>query len=154
RAERRNATSGNGPLFEQAAATLGPEELFDNARALLFAGHETGASALTWTLWLLAHDLDAQARVADEVRRVAGNGPIEAGHFSQLAFSYQVWSEALRLFPPGPITVRETREDVDLGDVHIPAGGVLALCYYALHRHERLWDAPNVFRPDRFGPSS
>ena len=47
--------------------------------------------------------------------------------------------------------VRQSRDPVVLAGERLPAGSVIAVCIYALHRHRRWWNEPDVFRPERFG---
>jgi cytochrome P450 len=125
-------------------------ELYDNARGFLGAGHETTALTLTWALWLTAQDEATQARVHDEIDRVIGSGPIEDAHLGRLVFTGHVLDETLRLLPPAFVTVRQARDPVALAGERLPAGAVLAVCIYALHRHRQWWEAPDQFRPERF----
>lgn len=125
-------------------------ELYDNARGFLGAGHETTALTLTWALWLTAQDAAVQARIHDEVDRVIGSGPVEDAHLSRLVLTGHVIDETLRLLPPAFVTVRQSRDPLELAGERLPAGAVLAVCIYALHRHRRWWEAPDQFRPERF----
>jgi cytochrome P450 len=130
------------------------QELYDNARNFLGAGHETTALTLTWALWLIAQDGEAQQRIHAEIDQVVGAGPIEDAHLELLAFTGQVLSETLRLFPPALVTVRQCRDPVVLAGERLPAATVLAVCIYALHRHRSWWEEPELFRPDRFAPGT
>jgi len=130
------------------------QEIHDNAREFLGAGHGTMALALTWALWLTAQDPESQQRIHAEIDRVAGANPIEDAHSERLAFTSNVLRETMRLFPPGLVTVRQSRGRVVLAGEQLPAGTVLAVCIYALHRHRNWWDEPDLFRPDRFVPGA
>jgi cytochrome P450 len=127
------------------------QELYDNARVLMGAGHETTALTLTWALWLVAQDAKTQSRIHDEIDKVVAAGPIEDGHLSRLTFTGEVLNETLRLFPPAFVTVRQTRDPVVLAGKRLPAATVLAVCIYALHRHRDWWEKSDEFLPDRFG---
>ena len=83
---------------------FGTEEMVDQVAIFFLAGHETSASALGWALWLLAAHPEAQERVAAEA---AGMVP-EFSALSRLRLTRDVFREALRLFPPVPMMVRET----------------------------------------------
>lgn len=136
---------------DAASAELTWQELYDNARGFLGAGHETTALTLTWALWLTAQDEATQARVHDEIDRVIGAGPIEDAHLGRLSFTGHVIDETLRLLPPAFVTVRQSRDPIALAGERLPAGAVLAVCIYALHRHRQWWEAPDRFWPERFG---
>jgi cytochrome P450 len=126
------------------------QQLYDNARLFLGAGHETTALTLTWGLWLVAQDAEMQRRIHDEIDQVVGDGTIEDSHTLHLVFTGQVLNETLRLFPPAFVTVRQSRDPIVLADQCLPAATVLAVCIYALHRHRSWWQDPDLFDPDRF----
>jgi cytochrome P450 len=138
--------SGCGP-----PQPLTARELYDNARAILGAGHDTTALTLTWALWLIAQDRETQQRVHDEIDRAVGGGPVEDIHVPLLTFTGHVLSETLRLFPSALVTVRQSRDPIVLAALELPAATVLTVCIYALHRHRDLWNEPDLFWPDRFG---
>jgi cytochrome P450 len=58
--------------------------------------------------------------------------------------------EAMRLYPPVWSLARRAVEADELAGYPIPAGSVIHISFYALHRHPRLWDEPDAFRPERF----
>ncbi|KAK7096523.1 hypothetical protein V1264_005809 [Littorina saxatilis] len=60
-------------------------------------------------------------------------------------------SEALRLYPPANILLRQAAEDVELGAYHIPRGWLVLVPVYAIHHNPQLWDQPEMFDPQRFG---
>jgi cytochrome P450 len=133
---------------------LSAEEVHDNARLFLNAGHETTTLTLTWTLWLLGRDPEVQARVRAEIDAVAGGGPVTPEHLGRLAFTGQVVNETMRLLPPGPIVVRQALAEETFCGETLPPGSLWALCIYGMHRNAALWDDPHDFRPDRFAPGS
>jgi len=127
------------------------KDFYDNARLFLGAGHETVALTLSWAFWLVARDAQIQRRLHDEIDQVIDAGPIEAAHIERLSFTGNVLNETLRLFAPGFVTVRRSRDPIVLAGERLPASTVLAVCIYALHRHRQWWDEPDLFHPDRFG---
>ncbi len=133
---------------------LSREETFDNVRTLLGAGHETTALTLAWAFWLIGQDLDVQRRLHAEIDSVLGDLPLEFDQIGRLVFTGQVLRETLRLYPPAPVTVRQAAGALQLAGTELPAGSVLAVCIYALHRHRLWWADPDAFRPDRFAPGS
>lgn len=127
-------------------------ELADNLLTFVVAGHETTALALTWAFWLVANAPDVEARLLDEVARVVGDGPVEAGHIDDLVYAKQVVQEAMRLYPPAPLIPRIAAEDVELGGQTIRKGTPVYVPVYAVHRHQLIWQSPDAFDPDRFAP--
>ncbi len=128
-------------------ATFTASEMVDQVAIFFLAGHETSASALAWTLYLLAVDQDAQARVVDEVTAL---DDFSFSNLSKLKFTRNVFREALRLYPPVPMMIRETLQTEEFRDREIKVGSQIVLSPWHIQRHERLWDKPDVFDPDRW----
>lgn len=126
-------------------APLSRAELRANAAVFAGSGHVTTGLCMAWTAWLLAGHPADQDRVADEI---GGQG---AGRSPWLRAAM---SEALRLFPPGAETMRDARAPLRAGDQDIPAGALLLVSIYALHRGPARWAAPDDFSPGRFGPGA
>ena len=133
---------------------MADELVVSNLLTLIEAGHETTAKALTWTLYLLARAPNWQARLHDEVRAVVGDGPVEAAHLAQLFVTQRVIKEAMRLYPPAPIMARDPSVAITLGGRVVPARSQILVPIYAVHRHRKLWDDPDLFDPDRFLPEA
>jgi cytochrome P450 len=129
-------------------------EVRTNIVTFIAAGHETTANALSWSLYLLSQDERARARVEGEVDEVLGDGPIEPHHLERLVYTRAVIDEAIRLYPPAPYMSRTALEDDRIGDLEIPAGSMVVIAPYVLHRHRKLWDEPDAFRPERFLPEN
>ncbi|MFC3167878.1 cytochrome P450 [Paracoccus fontiphilus] len=128
-----------GRCFSQA-------EMVDQVAIFFLAGHETSASALAWALWLVASHPEWQDRIAAEAAHLS---PDMAG-VNALRATRAVFREALRLYPPVPMMVREASQPVMMRGRPVPAGAQLVLSPWHLHRHQRLWDRPDDFDPDRW----
>jgi cytochrome P450 len=126
--------------------------LRNDLAAFLFAGHETTALALSWSLWILAAAPAVQERAAEEARAVLGGEPATARSYARLGYVRRVVEEALRLFPPAGFLTRTAAEDDELAGRPVRAGQSVILPIYALHRHEALWERPTAIDPDRFAP--
>ncbi|MFE3837065.1 cytochrome P450 [Pseudogemmobacter sonorensis] len=129
-------------------ARFAPEEMVDQVAIFFLAGHETSASALAWSLYLLALDPDTQERVAAEAETL-GPDP-DFGAVGRLRFTRDVFREALRLYPPVPMMVRESQRPETLRGRKVAPGAQVVLSPWHLHRHERLWQAPDAFCPHRW----
>ena len=130
-------------------ARFGTAEMVDQVAIFFLAGHETSASALAWALYLLALDPDTQAALAAEG---AALGP-EPG-FSAVAglrVARDVFREALRLYPPVPMMVREAARAERFRDRDVPQGAQIVVSPWHLGRHTALWDQPDAFCPARWG---
>nr|WP_045997009.1 cytochrome P450 [Loktanella sp. S4079] len=130
----------------QTGETFDVEEMVDQVAIFFLAGHETSASALAWTLYLLALYPDWQAKVAAE----AADFDNQFGSLSGLKVTRDVFREALRLYPPVPMMVREASEPTEFRKRAIKTGAQIVLSPWHLHRHTRLWDNADGFDPDRW----
>lgn len=131
-----------------SGAGFTPAEMVDQVAIFFLAGHETSASALAWALYLLAMNPEVQERAAAE----ASSLPESPGFsdISSLSFINDIFRETLRLYPPVPMMVRENRCPVTLRGRDVAAGAQIVLSPWHAHRHERLWDRPHAFDPDRW----
>ncbi len=134
----------------ETGAAFGPDQLRDQVSTLIVAGHETTALTLFWALYLLANAPAEQQRLADEVAGV--EIAIDSGDKALPALPYTraVVSEALRLYPPAFVMVRQAIGDDRWGEVSIPAGSLVMIAPWVLHRHRRYWTNPDSFDPSRF----
>ena len=123
------------------------EEMVDQVAIFFLAGHETSASTLAWALYLLATHPDWQDRLADEAQQIE---TCDFAVMSKLRLSRDVFREALRLYPPVPMMVREASCPERFRDRNVKVGSQLVISPWHLHRHERLWDNPDSFDPDRW----
>ncbi|MGC3937667.1 cytochrome P450 [Roseobacter sp. EG26] len=154
---QREIDAGNAPqdLATKIMTTADPEtgntfdvdEMVDQVAIFFLAGHETSASSLAWSLYLLALFPDWQDRVAEEAQAL---GECDFGVLSKLRITRDVFRETLRLYPPVPMMVRETQKEETLRKRAAPRGAQLVMSQWHLHRHTRLWDAPDDFKPDRW----
>lgn len=124
------------------------DEMIDQVAIFFLAGHETSASALGWALYLLAMYPEVQDRVAEEAAAIA-EGP-DFAVMGKLKFSRDVFREALRLYPPVPMMVRENHCPESFRGRDVAPGGQVVLSPWHLHRHARIWDLPDEFDPDRW----
>ncbi len=126
------------------------DEMVDQVAIFFLAGHETSASALAWALYLLALYPEWQDRVAKEAVAEIDPDKVYFSVMSKLRASRDVFRETLRLYPPVPMMVRENTCPEHFRDRDIAPGSQIVLSPWHLHRHERLWDQPDDFDPDRF----
>ena len=136
----------------ETGRSMSDQDLADNLLTFITAGHETTALALTWTFYLLDLYPDIADRMLAEIETVTGGNPLRPEHVAELSYTRQVLSEAMRLYPPAPVVVREAERDILLGGERITAGTTIYIPVYAIHRHALIWDNPDRFDPDRFAP--
>ena len=132
---------------------MGDRQLIDEVLTLIVAGHETTASGLNWTWYLLSQHPEADARLHAEIESVPEEDtPPSLAQMEALPYTQQVVNEALRLYPPGWLLSRRTIGADVLAGFAVPAGTDVLLSPYLLHRHPRYWLEPDAFRPERFAP--
>jgi len=153
-AQRRGRTSADGTHGDDLLGLLIDSELTDaeirdELVTMVIAGHETVAASLAWTLMLLAEHQPAQDRLRAEL---AGHtGPVSlVGHRNALPWTRAVIDEALRLYPPAwALSRRSYGPDVVAGH-DVPAGTLVIISPWLVHRREQPWTDPLAFRPERF----
>lgn len=135
---------------KETGEPMGERELIDEVLTLVVAGHETTASGLNWTWYLLSQHPEVDARLHAEVAAVPESPDASLAQMEALTFTHQVIDEALRLYPPGWLLSRRTIAADVLAGYEIPAGSNVLLSPYLLHRHPKFWKEPDAFRPERF----
>jgi len=162
-AERRAAGKNEGApprdLFDLMGAARDPEtgeaftdeQLGDQVATMILAGHETTATALFWSLYLLALDPVTQDQLAAEVQGVTANGALD---IERLKFTRAVVDETMRLYPPAFLIARAAAAPDTIAGFPVKKNDVILIAPWLLHRHEKLWRDPNAFIPSRFMPPS
>ncbi|MBU6462877.1 MAG: cytochrome P450 [Bradyrhizobium sp.] len=157
RAAGKDANAPSRDLFDLMDAARDPEtgqaftdkQLGDEVATMILAGHETTATALFWSLYLLSLDPATQQEVADEVRDAGASGVHD---LDRLKFTRAVLDETMRLYPPAFLIARAALGPDRIGELSIEKGDVILMAPWLLHRHEKLWQNPNAFIPTRFMP--
>jgi cytochrome P450 len=159
-AERRTTGKNEGApcdLFDLMQAARDPEtgeafsdeQLGDQVATMILAGHETTATALFWSLYLLALDPGTQEQLAAEVQTAPANG---APEIERLKFTRAVIDETMRLYPPAFLIARAAAAPDTIAGMPVKKNDVVLIAPWLLHRHEKLWRDPNAFIPHRFMP--
>ncbi|NIH80194.1 cytochrome P450 [Amycolatopsis viridis] len=149
-AAARSAPDGLLAPLLRANGPLGPvpdDELRDQVVSLLFAGHETTASATAWTLYWLTRRPDLHDAVVSELASTTSDGSDPA----DVPVLQAVISEVLRLHPPVEVAGnRALPEPVDLLGRTLPAGTVITPGIYLSHHRAEYFPDPHTFDPSRF----
>ena len=153
RAAGKKADAPPRDLFELMEAARDPEtgkafsdeQLGDEVATMILAGHETTATALFWSLYLLALDPATQDDLAREVKNAAGSLDPE-----RLKFTRAVIEETMRLYPPAFLIARAAYGADTVAGLPVKASDVILIAPWLLHRHEKFWRDPNAFVPQRF----
>jgi cytochrome P450 len=137
----------------QTGQPLSDADISNDLLLFMLAGHDTTATALTYSLWILGHHPDIQARVAAEAAAI-GDRELTPEDVSHLGYTTQVLHESLRLCPPAAGVARLATRDIAVDGYRVEAGSLIAVGLYGLHHDPALWDRPSDFDPDRFSPEN
>jgi cytochrome P450 len=138
---------------EETGECMSDRQLLDEVITLINAGHETTATTLAWTWYLLGTNPDVMANLLNEVQTVLNGDEPTLDKLPKLQYTRRVLDESLRLCPPGlGVAPRVALEDDEIQGYFIPKGSIFYIASYLIARHPEFWDDPERFDPDRFLP--
>jgi cytochrome P450 len=156
RKEKIMSTDILGMLMEardqRSGQAMPDRQLVNEIKTLIVAGHETTASTLNWTWYLLSQHPEVEEKLSSELDNLLGSKIPNVDDLPKLAYTRKVIDETLRLYPAGWLLTRRALKDDQLGDYFVPAGTEIYISPYFIHRHPDLWEDPDRFNPDRFAP--
>ncbi len=139
--------------MREGEAGIDDAAIRDQMWSLLFAGHDTTAHAIAWTLYLLAqHPRERELAVA-ELDRELGDRLTTLDDLHRLVYLDWVAQEAQRLYPSAPSIPRVAKERFEFGGYQIPAGDLVVLYLHLTHRLPELFRDPDAFVPERWDPA-
>ncbi len=130
------------------------DELVDQVAMLFLAGHETSASALAWTLYLMAMSPEVQERMHQEATAILGDKEPEFSDMKKMELIWNVFRETLRLYPPVGFFVRQANEAQQMRSKALPEEATIVIAPWLIQRHRALWERPDEFDPDRYAAKS
>ncbi|XP_046561100.1 cytochrome P450 4F2-like [Haliotis rubra] len=136
---------------------LTPLEVRNEVDTFLFAGHDTTASAISWTLFTMASKPEFQTRVQEEVDTLLEGREskhIKWDDIHKMEYLARVLKEGMRLHSPVPFVSRRLEHPMELDGKVFPVGTMVALGIWNVHHNPDLWEKPDVFDPDRFLPEN
>lgn len=157
--ERRTSGADAGDLLsmlmmvrdpEDQGSAMSDKQVRDEALTLFLAGHETTATGLAWTWYLLSQHEGAEARMHQEIDTVLGGRLPTFEDLPQLRYTQQVFAESIRLYPPAWAIGRMAQQEIELGGYHLPVKSVVLMSPYLMHRNEQYWPNPERFEPERW----
>ncbi|MFV2010027.1 MULTISPECIES: cytochrome P450 [unclassified Micromonospora] len=131
----------------------GQQRMRDELVTLLLAGHETTASTLGWSFYLIDQHPQVRERLRDEAVAVLGDRLPTYEDLRRLTYTSMVVEEVMRLYPPVWMLSRIAQGPDEIGGFPVPAGAHVLICPYTLHRHPGFWPDPDRFDPERFDPT-
>ena len=157
--ERRDTPPGRNDFLsillqarDEDGQPMSDDQLMAECLTLFGAGHETTATGLTWTWYLLCQHSEIYRRVQQEVDGVLQGRTPTYADLARLPYCLQVFKEALRLFPPAYVFSRRALHDVEIDGYLVRKNQVVLLAPYTLHRREEFFPLPEKFDPERFSP--
>jgi cytochrome P450 len=136
---------------EETGLALSDTEVHDQCMVIFQAGHETSATALLWWCWLMASHPEAQQQAHHEVQQVLAGRMAQPADLPALDWLGASLKEAMRLYPPAAgLMSRRVVKPINLGDWDVPAGALLRITPWIIHRDARWFADPEQFRPQRF----
>ncbi len=137
---------------EQTGEGMSDEQLQNEAITLLVAGHETAASSLAWTWYLLAQHPHIAENLQSELQEVLNGSNPSLEKLSQLKYTRKIFDETLRLYPPAWGIPRTPKQDDQINGYLIPKNSIITVGAFMIHRHPEFWENPDEFNPDNFLP--
>ena len=136
---------------DQDGSGLTDAEVRDQVMTLMFAGHDTSTSTVTFQLYELARNPRARERLCEEVDQVLrGDPPDAATLHRELPYLEMATDETLRLYPPAWIGPRRATRTFEFAGHEVPAGAYVNYCSWASHRLPDVFEDPGAFVPERF----
>ena len=155
--ERRASGHDAGDLLsmllhaqDEDGSRMTDKQLRDETITLFLAGHETTASSLSWTWWLLAQNPAVEAKLHAELDEILGGQAPSIDDLARLPYTANVITESMRLYPPAWGLARIVVEDHELGGYPVKKGMGVAMAQWVVHRDTRWYDSPEEFRPERW----
>ncbi|XP_037918771.1 probable cytochrome P450 4d14 [Hermetia illucens] len=132
-------------------------DIREEVDTFMFEGHDTTASGIAFTLYLLSRHTDVQEKVYQELKKVFGSKDemeITKKKLIDLEYLEMVIKESLRILPPVPGIGRQLMEDTLIGGITVPAGVNLVLSIYRMQHDPDYYPNPEKFDPERFSSQS
>jgi cytochrome P450 len=128
------------------------QQVRDEVMTLFLAGHETIATALIWTFYLITQNPEVEERLKAELEVVLGGKVPSINDLERLKYTRMVFAEAMRIYPPVWTLARRSIKDYRIDSYVIPANSLIFLSQYVTHRDPRFFNDPLRFIPDRWTP--
>ena len=156
-AQRRASGNDTGDLLstllqvrDTDGSRMSDKQLRDESITLFLAGHETTASTLSWTFWLLAQNPAVEKRFHEELHGVLGGRTPAMDDLPRLPYLGHILTESLRLYPPAWGIARLAEEEHEIAGYPVFPRYGMATAQWVVHRDPRWFDAPQEFRPERW----
>ena len=141
-------------LQKQSRKGLTEQKIRDQILTFLMVGHETTATALMWTWYLLSENPEVAKKLYSEVDHVLGDRLPSGQDCDRLPYTRMVFAESMRLYPPVWLLTRRAVGDVKINGFVIRSGSYVHLSPFVMHRDPRYFPKPERFDPERWTPEA
>jgi len=141
-------------LQKQSRKGLTEQKIRDQILTFLMVGHETTATALMWTWYLLSENPEVATKLYSEVDHVLGDRLPSGQDCDRLPYTRMVFAESMRLYPPVWLLTRRAVGDVKINGFVIRSGSYVHLSPFVMHRDPRYFPEPERFDPERWTPEA
>ncbi|KAF2878641.1 hypothetical protein ILUMI_27530 [Ignelater luminosus] len=139
--------------YKKDGQPISDEDIREEVNTFMFEGHDTTASAMSFSLYCLAKNPDVQEKVIQELQAIFTDDkdkPATHRDLQEMKYLEAVIKETLRLYPSVPIYARHVHEDVEYDEGILPKGLTIGIFAYGLHRDPEIYPNPEHFDPERF----
>ncbi len=149
-----NFLSSSGDLSHLLDSGMEADQIRDHVATFFATGLETTASALSWTLYLLAQSPRVMDQLAAELDSLIAGNRSWAERYAQLTYCKMAFTESLRLYPPVWIISRQAQKTLSLGGYPIPKDAIVLISQWITHHDRRFYPDPYRFKPERWLPEA
>lgn len=156
--ERRKSGEDAGDLLsmlllaqdEETGGAMTDKQIRDECLTIFLAGHETTANALTWTLYLLSQNPEAETKFHRELDEILGGKSLTPEDYPRLKYTEAVLAESMRLFPPAWTLGRLATEEHEFNNFKVAPKNLVLASQFVMHRDRRFWENAEEFAPERW----
>jgi len=149
---RANEEKANAGVSTISDYRMSNKEMMNQVLTFLGAGHETTASGLSWTLWLLANNPSSQEKLREEVTELLEKSPTpDYRSLKDCQMLDCVIMESLRLLPPVPMTIRKAAKSDWIDGIYVPKGTLFYIPIRVSNTWKEFWgEDAEEFKPERW----
>nr|XP_033772205.1 cytochrome P450 4B1-like [Geotrypetes seraphini] len=135
---------------------LSDKDLRAEVDTFMFEGHDTTSSGISWILYCMAKYPEHQEKCREEIQEILGDrDTVEWDDLGKMTYTTMCIKESLRLYPSVSGVSRQLTKPITFFDGRsLPAGSLVGVSIYAIHRNPSVWKNPEVFDPMRFTPEN
>jgi cytochrome P450 len=141
-------------LHKQSRGRVTEQNIVDQIVTFFSVGHETTATGLMWTWYLLSENPDVATKLHNEVDHVLGDRLPSGQDCERLRYTRMVFAESMRLYPPIWLMTRRAVRDTKINGFTIRSGSYVHLSPFVMHRNPHYFPDPERFDPERWAPEA